>query len=63
MPSSADRVHLDRSRQPTLQRWGNALDTTTIRSWRSAPGKVRASTLRDNSKGFAAQYTAVLRPI
>src|SRR6266404_1001922 len=54
-------VHLDRAAKHTLSVRGTLADNTDDQILAQLPGQRPASTLRDNSKGFAAQYTAVLR--
>src|SRR6195256_2198752 len=54
-------VHLDRAAKHTLSARGTLADNTDDQILAQFPGQSPASTLRDNSKGFAAQYTAVLR--
>src|SRR6202171_4344512 len=54
-------VHLDRAAKHTLSVRGTLADNTDAQILAQLPGQSPASTLRDNSKGFAAQYTAVLR--
>jgi carboxypeptidase family protein len=54
-------VHLDRAAKQTLSVRGTLADNTDDQILAQFPGQAPASTLRDNSKGFAAQYTAVLK--
>ena len=54
-------VHLDKAAKHTLSVRGTLADNTDDQILAQFPGQSPASTLRDNSKGFAAQYTAVLR--
>jgi hypothetical protein len=54
-------VHLDSAAKHTLSVRGTLADNTDDQILAQFPGQSPASTLRDNSKGFAAQYTAVLR--
>src|SRR6266853_298141 len=54
-------VHLDRAAKHTLSARGTLADNTDDQILAQFPWQSPASTLRDNSKGFAAQYTAVLR--
>src|ERR1700674_445530 len=54
-------VHLDRAAKHTLSVRGTLADNTDDQILAQFPGQRPASTLRDISKGFAAQYTAVLR--
>ncbi len=54
-------VHLDRAAKHTLSVRGTLADNTDDQILAQLPGQSPASTLRDNSKGFAAQYTAVLK--
>src|SRR6202790_87869 len=54
-------VHLDRAAKHTLSIRGTLANNTDDQILAQFPGQGPASTLRDNSKGFAAQYTAVLR--
>jgi hypothetical protein len=55
-------VHLDKAAKHTLSARGTLADNTDDQILAQLPGQSPASTLRDNSKGFAAQYTAVLKP-
>jgi len=41
---------------------GTLADNTDDQILAQFPGQQPASTLRDNSKGISAQYTAILRP-
>jgi hypothetical protein len=57
-------VHLDRAAKHTLMVRGTLAHNTDddpILGLAQFPGQQPASTLRDNSKGFAVQYAAVLR--
>ena len=54
-------VHLDRAGKHTVSLRGTLADNTDDQILAQFPGQAPASTLRDNSKGFAAQYTAILR--
>jgi hypothetical protein len=55
-------VHLDRAGKHTLSVRGTLAHNTDDQILAQFPGQGPASTVRDNSKGFAAQYTAVLKP-
>lgn len=55
-------VHLDSAGKHTLSLRGTLADNTEDQILAQFPGQSPASTLRDTSKGFAAQYTALLRP-
>src|SRR5204862_178870 len=55
-------LHLDRAGKHTVSFRGTLADNTDDQILAQFPGQAPASTLRDNSKGFAAQYTAILRP-
>ena len=54
-------VHLDRAGKHTLSVRGTLAHNTDDQILAQFPGQGPASTVRDNSKGFAAQYTAVLK--
>ena len=54
--------HLDSAGKHTLSVRGTLADNTDDQILAQFPGQGPASTLRDTSKGIAAQYTAVLRP-
>jgi Carboxypeptidase regulatory-like domain len=54
-------VHLDKAAKHTLSVRGTLADNTDDQILAQLPGQNPASTLRDNSKGFSAQYTAVLK--
>lgn len=54
--------HLDPAGKHTLSIRGTLAHNTDDQVLAQFPGQTAASTLRDGSKGFAAQYTAVLRP-
>jgi hypothetical protein len=54
-------VHLDKAAKHTLSVRGTLADNTDDQILAQLPGQSPASTLRDNSKGFSAQYTAVLK--
>jgi hypothetical protein len=54
--------HLDRSGAHTLSVRGTLADNTSDQILAQFPGQAPASTLRDNSKGIAARYTAILSP-
>lgn len=55
-------LHLDRAGKHTVSFRGTLADNTDDQILAQFPGQAPASTLRDNSKGFAAQYTTILRP-
>jgi hypothetical protein len=55
-------VHLDRADKHTLSVRGTLAHNNDDQILEQFPGQVPASTVRDHSGGFAAQYTAVLRP-
>lgn len=54
-------LHLDRAAKHTLSLRGTLADNTDDQILAQFPGQTPASTLRDNSKGFAAQYTVLLK--
>ena len=54
--------HLDNAAKHTLSLRGTLAHNTDDEIPAQFPGQSPASTLRDNSKGFAAQYTGVLTP-
>src|SRR5579872_1521616 len=54
--------HLDSAGKHTVSVRGTLADNTDDQILAQFPGQAPASTLRDNSKGVAAQYTAVLKP-
>ena len=54
-------VHVDRSGKHTVSLRGTLADNTDDQILAQLPGQKPASTLRDNSKGLAALYTAVLK--
>jgi hypothetical protein len=54
--------HLDSAGKHTLSVRGTLADNTDDQTLAQFPGQGPASTLRDNSKGFSAQYTAILKP-
>ena len=54
--------HIDSAGKHTVSVRGTLADNTDDQILGQFPGQSPASTLRDNSKGIAAQYTAVLRP-
>jgi hypothetical protein len=53
-------IHLDNAAKHTLSLRGTFAHNTDDEVPAQFPGQLPSSTLRDNSKGFAAQYTAVL---
>src|SRR5215471_13757119 len=53
-------IHLDNAAKHTLSLRGTFAHNTDDEVPAQFPGQSPSSTLRDNSKGFAAQYTAVL---
>src|SRR5579864_3935265 len=55
-------LHLDAAGKHTLSVRATLADNTDDQILAQFPGQGPASTLRDTSKGIAAQYTAVLRP-
>jgi hypothetical protein len=55
-------LHLDSASKHTVSLRGTLADNTDDQVLEQFPGQTPASTLRDNSKGFSAQYTALLRP-
>jgi hypothetical protein len=55
-------LHLDRASKHTVNVRGTLADNTDDQVLAQFPGQAPASTLRDNSKGIAGQYTAILRP-
>ncbi len=54
--------HLDSAGKHTLSIRGTLADNTDDQVLAQMPGQGTSSTLRDNSKGLSAQYTAILRP-
>src|SRR3984893_2271233 len=54
-------LHMDRAGKHTVSLRGTLADNTDDQILAQFPGQAPASTLRDNSKGFAAQYTAILK--
>ena len=54
--------HIDSAGKHTVSVRGTLADNTDDQILAQFPGQAPASTLRDNSKGLAAQYTAILRP-
>jgi Carboxypeptidase regulatory-like domain len=54
--------HLDSAGKHNLSLRGTFADNTGDQVLGQFPGQTPASTLRDNSKGFALQYTAILKP-
>ena len=54
-------VHLDPAAKHTLSVRGTLADNTGDQILAQFPGQLPGSTLRDNSKGLATQYTAVLK--
>jgi len=54
--------HIDGAGKHTLSVRGTLADNTDTQIPAQFPGQPAASTLRDNSKGTAAQYTAILKP-
>lgn len=54
--------HIDSAGKHTVSIRGTLADNTDDQILAQFPGQMPASTLRDNSKGLAAQYTAVLKP-
>jgi hypothetical protein len=54
-------LHLDRAGKHTVNVRGTLADNTDDQVLAQFPGQAPASTLRDNSKGVASQYTAILR--
>lgn len=54
--------HIDGAGKHTLSVRGTLADNTDTQIPAQFPGQPAASTLRDNSKGMAAQYTAILKP-
>src|SRR5215472_8501895 len=54
--------HIDRTGKHTVSARSTFARNTDDQIPAQFPGQTPASTLRDNSKGFAAQYTAVLKP-
>jgi len=55
-------LHLDRAGKHTVSVRGTLADNTDDQVLAQFPGQAPASTLRDNSKGIAGQYTTILRP-
>lgn len=55
-------LHLDAAGKHSVSLRGTLADNTDDQILAQFPGQAPASTLRDNSKGFAAQYVAVLKP-
>jgi hypothetical protein len=55
-------LHLDRASKHTVNVRGTLADNTDDQILAQFPGQAPASTLRDNSKGIAGQYTAILKP-
>lgn len=53
--------HLDAANKHTLSLRGTLASNTDDQVLAQFPGQAPASTLRDNSKGLAAQYTAILK--
>src|SRR6266851_1444011 len=53
--------HIDAAGKHTVSVRGTLADNTDDQILAQFPGQAPASTLRDNSKGVAAQYTAILR--
>jgi hypothetical protein len=54
--------HLDSAGKHLLSVRGTLADDTDDQILSEFPGQAPASTLRDNSKGFSAQYTWILKP-
>jgi hypothetical protein len=54
--------HIDSAGKHTVSVRGTLADNTDDQILAQFPGQAPASTLRDNSKGLAAQYTAILKP-
>src|SRR4029079_1775301 len=54
--------HLDSAGKHNLSVRGTFANNTDDQVLGQFPGQTPASTLRDNSKGFALQYTAILKP-
>ena len=54
--------HIDAAGKHTLSVRGTLADNTDDQILAQFPGQAPASTLRDNSKGISAQYTAILKP-
>ena len=54
--------HIDGAGKHTLSVRGTLADNTDDQILAQFPGQTPASTLRDNSKGVSAQYTAILKP-
>jgi hypothetical protein len=54
--------HVDAAGKHTVSVRGTLADNTDDQILAQFPGQAPASTLRDNSKGVAAQYTAILKP-
>jgi len=54
--------HIDSAGKHTVSVRGTFADNTDDQILAQFPGQIPASTLRDNSKGISAQYTAILRP-
>src|ERR1700682_1686989 len=54
--------HLDSAGKHNLSVRGTFADNTDDQVLAQFPGQTPASTLRDNSKGFALQYTTILKP-
>jgi hypothetical protein len=55
-------LHLDTAAKHTVSLRGTLAHNSDDQVSAQFPGQPPSSTLRDNSKGFAAQYTAVLNP-
>src|SRR5258708_1504667 len=54
--------HIDTAGKHTVSIRGTLADNTDDQILAQFPGQPPASTLRDNSKGISAQYTAIIRP-
>ena len=54
--------HIDTAGKHTVSIRGTLADNTDDQILAQFPGQPPASTLRDNSKGISAQYTAIVRP-
>jgi hypothetical protein len=54
-------LHLDRAGKHNVNVRGTLADNTDDQVLAQFPGQAPASTLRDNSKGIAGQYTAILK--
>jgi hypothetical protein len=55
-------LQLDRASKHTVNVRGTLADNTDDQILAQFPGQAPASTLRDNSKGIAGQYTVILKP-